>query len=60
MLALIVLMLVVVDILILFIYTASEGAKGNLVAKRVSNRENPVDVEGVSREYEILLLIYCT
>ena len=48
MLALGVLLLVVIDLIVLITYTAVEGARGNLSAKRVPNRENPEDMVGVS------------
>ena len=44
MLALGVLALVMIDLIILITYTAVEGARGNLSAQRVTNRENPKDV----------------
>ena len=47
-LALGVLTLVLVDLTILLVYTTVEGAQGNYLATRVSNRENPRDVRGVS------------
>ena len=47
MLAVGVLLLVVIDLIILITYTAVEGARGNLSALRVLNRENPEDVSGV-------------
>ena len=47
-LALGVLTLVLVDITILLVYTTVEGVRGNLTAIRVSNRENPRGVQGVS------------
>ncbi len=34
--------------MILVIYTAVEGGKGNLEAERVENKENPMDSSGVS------------
>ena len=48
MLALIVLSLVGIDILILGIFMAIEGAKGRLGAVTVQDRENPMSIEGVS------------
>ncbi len=47
-LILIVLVLVLVDLVILAVYTAVEGARGNLEAERIENRENPTDTKGVS------------
>ncbi len=47
-LALVVLVLVMVDLVILVVYTVVEGARGNLEAERIKNRENSQDVEGVS------------
>ena len=41
--------MVLLDVAILLVYMAVEGARGNLVATRVRNRENPDDVLGVSR-----------
>ena len=46
-LALGVLVLVLVDVIILLAYTIVEGVQGNLVAIRVGNRENLMNVEGV-------------
>ena len=46
-LALGVLMLVLTDLMILLVYTLVEGVQGNLIAQRVPNRENPMDVKGV-------------
>lgn len=43
-----VLVMVLLDIAILLVYMAVEGARGNLEATRVRNRENPDDVLGVS------------
>ena len=53
MLALAVLLLCVVDLIILVVYTAVEGATGNLEAKRVINTENPMEVRGVSLILEL-------
>ena len=47
MLALGVLIFVVIDLIILITYTAVEGARGNLSAQRVPNRESPEDISGV-------------
>ena len=47
MLAVGVLLLVLIDLIILIIYTAVEGARGNLSAQRVPNRENPEDISQV-------------
>ena len=46
-LALGVLVLVLVDVIILLVYTIVEGVQGNLIAIRVGNRENLMNVEGV-------------
>ena len=46
-LALGVLVLVLVDVIILLVYTIVEGVQGNLTAIRVPNRENLMNVEGV-------------
>ena len=46
-LALGVLVLVLVDVIILLVYTTVEGVQGNLTAIRVPNRENLMNVEGV-------------
>ena len=43
-----VLTLVLVDLTILLVYTAVEGAQGNYLATQVSKRENPRGVRGVS------------
>lgn len=48
MLALGVAVLVIIDIVILTSYNVVEGIRGNLVATRVANRENPQDLLGVS------------
>ena len=48
-------MLVIVDLVILVVYTAVEGANGNLSAIRLSNNENSMDVKGVSVIITILL-----
>ena len=53
MLALAVLLLCVVDLIILVVYTAVEGARGNLEAKRVINKENPMEIRGVSLILEL-------
>lgn len=37
-----------IDLIILTVYTAVEGAKGNLEANRVPHTENPQDIVGVS------------
>jgi len=42
-----VLVLVLVDVVILLVYTTVEGVQGNLTAKAVHNRENPMSMEGV-------------
>ena len=46
-LALGVLVSVLIDVLILLIYTIVEGAWGDLNAIRVSNREQPTNIVGV-------------
>ena len=46
-LALGVLVLVLVDVIILLVYTTVEGVQGYFTAIRVSNRENSRIVEGV-------------
>ena len=46
-LALGVLVLVLIDVIILLVYTIVEGVQGNLTAIRVPNRENLMNVEGV-------------
>ena len=46
-LALGVLVLVLVDVIILLVYTIEEGVQGYFTAIRVSNRENSRIVEGV-------------
>ena len=45
-----VLMLVVVDLVILVVYTMVEWIRGNLGAERIENRENPMDTKGVSSD----------
>ena len=42
-----VLALVLVDLIILLVYTIVEGVQGNLTVIRVPNREYPMDMEGV-------------
>ena len=42
-----VLVLVLVDVIILLVYTIVEGVQGNLTAIRVGNREYLMNVEGV-------------
>ena len=42
-----VLILVLVDVIILLVYTIVEGVQGNLTAIRVPNREYLMNVEGV-------------
>ena len=42
-----VLALVLVDLIILLVYTIFEGIQGNLAVIRVPNREYPMDMEGV-------------
>ena len=46
-LALGVLKLVLIDLIILLVYTIVEGVKGNLIATQVSNREHVMDIVGV-------------
>ena len=46
--ALFVLCLVVIDLVILGVYTLTEGLRGNLGVKLVSNREMPNEAIGVS------------
>ena len=50
-----VLVLVVVDLVILVVYTMVEGIRGNLGAEKIKNRENPMDTKGVSRSVCILV-----
>ena len=40
--------LVAIDLIILVVYTLVEGIRGNLVAKKVTHRQMPTTVEGVS------------
>jgi len=47
MLALFVCALVMVDVVILFVYTLVEGVSGNLGPVRVIHAENPSDILGV-------------
>ena len=44
----VVLVLVMVEVTIFIIYTAVEGSRGNLEAKRIRNKENEMDITGVS------------
>ena len=46
-LALGVLMLMLIDFIVILVYTIVEGVQGNLIAIRIPNREKPFDVEGV-------------
>jgi len=48
-LALFVCALVMVDVVILFVYTLVEGVRGNLEPTRTIHAENPSDARGVSR-----------
>lgn len=63
MLALGVLFLVAIDIVILVVFTAVEGSKtdvsgdSEIAAKQVINRENPDDLEGVSKYHTIALTL---
>ncbi len=41
-------MLIMVDLVILVVYTIVEGAMGDLEAERVENKENTSDTVGVS------------
>ena len=54
-LALGVLTLVLIDLTILLVYTAVEGARGNHLATQVPNRENSRGVRGVSYLYTMSL-----
>jgi len=47
-----VLCLVVVDLIILMVYSAVEGAEGNLGATRIRDKEFREKVEGVSLLYD--------
>lgn len=49
MLALAVAVLVAIDVVILTTYNVVEGLRGNLVAIKITNPENPEDLSGVSR-----------
>ncbi len=55
-LVLVVLALVVVDLVILVLYTVVEGARGNLGAKKIVSVENPMDTKGVS--YQLCTCTY--
>ena len=46
-LALGVLLLVLIDLIILLVYTIVEGVQGNLTVTRVHNQENYSNIEGV-------------
>ncbi len=50
-----VMVMVLVDLVILVVYTVVEGVMGGLEAERLENEENPMDVKGVSAE---LLTLY--
>ena len=55
-LALGVLMLMLLDFIIILVYTIVEGVQGNLIAIRIPNREKLFDVEGVGHaQYAINL-----
>ena len=45
----VVLIMVVVDLLVLIVFTAVVGGLNLSLVERVTHRENPQDVEGVSR-----------
>ncbi len=47
---LVVVALVVVDLVILGAYTVVEGARGNLGAKKIENKEDPTDTRGVNTQ----------
>ena len=47
--------MVVIDLIILVVYAAVEGSRGNLGAIRLVNQENPVDIEE-----EVIVLCKCT
>jgi len=40
--------LVAIDVTILVLYTLVEGIQGDLVARQVAHKENPMEVTGVS------------
>ena len=45
--ALVIFLLVVVDLVILGVYTVVEVVRGNLKAERIRNKENSMDISGV-------------
>ena len=47
MMALFVLCLAIIDVVILLVYTVTEGIRDNLGVKRISNRERPEETFGV-------------
>lgn len=49
MLAVVVLIMVIVDLLVLIVFTAVVGGLNLPLVERVTHRENPQRVEGVSR-----------
>ena len=49
MLAVVVLIMVIVDLLVLIVFTAVVGSLNLPLVERVTHRENPQRVEGVSR-----------
>ncbi len=51
-----VLALVLIDLVILTIYTMVDGLRGNLQAKRIPDRENPIEEVGVS---ELQMNVLC-
>ena len=50
--------LVAIDLIILITYSMVEGIRGNLVALKVTDSENPVDIEGVSKPSFIFCISY--
>ena len=42
-------LMVCTDLIIIIIYLAVEGGRGNLLAEKTSHRDNPIELEGVRK-----------
>ena len=58
-LALFVCALVMVDVVILLVYTLVEGLMGSLEPKRTVNAENPSEIKGVSKMHTQCVVYSC-
>ena len=58
-LALFVCALVMVDLVILLVYTLVEGLMGSLGPKRTVNAENPSEIQGVSKMHAQCIVYSC-